>query len=62
MAAAKPTIVLISGAWHVSSTYPKLTDALKVAGYEVHAPQLPSVNGARPPNADLTTDTALIRE
>jgi pimeloyl-ACP methyl ester carboxylesterase len=62
MAATKPTLVLISGAWHVPSTYSKLTDTLNVAGYEVHVPRLPSVNGTRPPNADLTTDTALIRE
>jgi pimeloyl-ACP methyl ester carboxylesterase len=62
MAATKLTLVLISGAWHVPSTYSKFADALNVAGYEVHAPRLPSVNGARPPNADLTTNTALIRE
>ena len=61
MTALKPTVVLIHGAWHTPSTYSKFTNSLKSAGYEVHVPRLPSVNEARPPNADLTTDTAMIR-
>ncbi len=61
MAATKPTLVLIHGGWHTPSTYSKLTSALQSAGYEVHVPRLPSMNGARPPNADLATDTALVR-
>jgi len=62
MAASKPTIVLIGGAWHPPTAYSKLTTSLKSAGYEVHVPHYPSLNGARPPNADLATDTALVRE
>ena len=61
MAAVKPTIVLIHGGWHIPSTYSKFTNSLKSAGYEVHVPRLPSMNEARPPNTDLTTDTELIR-
>ena len=61
MAAIKPTIVLIQGGWHVPSTFSKFTSSLRSAGYEVHVPRLPSVNEARPPNADLATDTAMIR-
>ena len=61
MVTAKPTLVLIHGGWHTPSTYYKFTDALNAAGYEVHVPLLPSMNGARPPNTDLTTDTALVR-
>ncbi|OCL05377.1 hypothetical protein AOQ84DRAFT_413728 [Glonium stellatum] len=57
----KPTLVLIHGGWHIPSTYSKLTSALRSAGYEVHVPRLPSVNETRPPNADLATDTSLIR-
>lgn len=61
MAAAKPTIVLIHGGWHIPNTYSKLTDSLRSAGYEVHVPRLPSMNETRPPNADLATDTTLVR-
>ena len=61
MAAIKPTIVLIHGGWHIPSTYSKFTNSLKSAGFEVHVPRLPSTNEARPPNTDLTTDTAMIR-
>ncbi|KAI1763297.1 Alpha/beta hydrolase fold-1 [Hypoxylon sp. FL1150] len=58
----KPTILIIHGGWHVPESYAELTTALEKAGYEVHVPRLPSVNGARPPTADLSTDTALIRK
>ena len=61
MAAIKPTIVLIHGGWHIPSTYSKFTNSLKSEGFEVHVPRLPSMNEARPPNTDLTTDTAMIR-
>ncbi|KAJ4397569.1 hypothetical protein N0V93_001800 [Gnomoniopsis smithogilvyi] len=57
----KPTILIITGAFHVPEGYAKLTAALEEAGYEVHVPRLPSNNGKRPPNADLADDTALIR-
>ncbi|EIT81635.1 unnamed protein product [Aspergillus oryzae] len=56
----KPTVLVISGAWHTPKSYTKLANALKKEGYEVHVPRLPSMNGANPPNADLTTDTDLI--
>lgn len=61
MVSTKPTLILIHGGWHTPNTYSKFTSALKSAGYEVHVPPLVSMNGARPPNADLATDTALIR-
>ncbi|KAI1417266.1 hypothetical protein F5Y13DRAFT_202801 [Hypoxylon sp. FL1857] len=57
----KTTILIVHGGWHVPDSYNKLTRALRDAGFEVHIPRLPSLNGARPPNADLTTDTDLIR-
>ncbi|KAL4866724.1 hypothetical protein BDV12DRAFT_210338 [Aspergillus spectabilis] len=56
-----PTIVLIHGGWHTPPLYDKFTSRLKAAGYEVHVPRLVTMNGSRPPNADLYTDTALIR-
>ncbi|KAI1090835.1 hypothetical protein F5B19DRAFT_461254 [Rostrohypoxylon terebratum] len=61
MATTKPTIVIVHGGWHVPQSYAKLVDALEPQGYEVHVPRLPSANGARPPNADLFTDSLLVR-
>lgn len=61
MSPTKPTILIVHGAWHKPSTYDKLTQALRLAGYKVHIPQLPSVDGSSPATGDLITDTALIR-
>lgn len=61
MSTTKPTILIVHGAWHKPSAYDKLTQALRSAGYEVHNPQLPSVDGSSPATGDLITDTALIR-
>ncbi|KAI1169051.1 alpha/beta-hydrolase [Nemania serpens] len=57
----KPTLFIVHGAWHVPESYKKLTSALESRGYEVHLPRLPSTNGMRPPNADLFTDSLLVR-
>ena len=57
----KPAIVIIHGGWHVPASYAKLRTALRAAGYEVHVPRLPSTHAARPPTADLATDTSFIR-
>lgn len=56
----KPTIVIIGGAFHTPASYNELASALRVSGFEVHVPPLPTCNGARPPNADLWDDTKLI--
>lgn len=57
----KPTLLLIHGAWHYPASYGAFTSALRHAGFEVHCPRLLTMNGSRPPNADLTSDTDLIR-
>ncbi|KAI1173891.1 Alpha/beta hydrolase fold-1 [Nemania sp. FL0916] len=57
----KPTILIIHGGWHTPASYSGLVAALESHGYEVHVPLLPSANGTRPPNGDLSTDTAFIR-
>ncbi|KAK8130830.1 Alpha/beta hydrolase fold-1 [Apiospora sp. TS-2023a] len=57
----KPAIVLVHGGWHIPSTYSKLVELLQSSGLDVHVPRLPSMNEARPPNADLATDTEHIR-
>lgn len=56
-----PAIVLVSGAWHQPSSYTSFTTALRDLGHEVHVPCLPSINGARPPNAGLEEDSVFIR-
>ncbi|KAI0529991.1 alpha/beta-hydrolase [Xylaria digitata] len=63
MAAAqtKPTLVIVHGGWHVPESYNKLVNALEAEGYEVHIPRLPSCDDVRPPNADLESDTSLVR-
>ncbi|TVY94516.1 hypothetical protein LAWI1_G000115 [Lachnellula willkommii] len=61
MSALKPTLVIIHGGWHVPESYEKLIVALEAGGYEVHCPRLPSTNQSRPPNADLYTDSELVR-
>lgn len=60
-ATTKPTIIIISGAFHTPASYAKLVGALSASGFEVHVPRLPTCNGARPPNAGLPDDTSLIR-
>ncbi|KAK7710330.1 hypothetical protein SLS64_005915 [Diaporthe eres] len=60
-ATTRPTIIIVHGGWHTPASYEKLTSALEASGYEVHCPRLLSVNGARPPNAGLSDDTALVR-
>lgn len=62
MAQEKPTIVIVSGAWHVPDSYTKLTGALEKEGFKVLVPRLPSMNQARPPTANLETDSTFMRE
>ena len=42
---SKPTIVLVTGAWHKPNMYSSLISDLETAGYPVIAPALPSVGG-----------------
>ncbi|KAI1383834.1 Alpha/beta hydrolase fold-1 [Hypoxylon trugodes] len=56
-----PTLLIVHGGWYVPDSYEKLTNALRGAGFEVHIPRLLSMNNARPPNADLISDSDLIR-
>jgi pimeloyl-ACP methyl ester carboxylesterase len=61
MVSTTPSIVIIHGGWGTPETYSKLTSALKSAGYDVHLPALPSMNGSRPPTAGLDADTEFVR-
>ena len=58
--ASKPALLLVSGAWNTLRLYSIFTNALRSNSYQVHVPRLPSMNGATPSNADLTTDTEFI--
>ncbi|KAI2638283.1 alpha/beta-hydrolase [Xylaria nigripes] len=57
----RPTILIVHGGWHVPRSYDKLTTALESSGFEVHIPRLPSVRNVRPPEADLASDTKVVR-
>lgn len=57
----KPTRLIVHGGWHLPGSYDKLTSALRDAGFEVHIPRHLSMNQSRPPNADLASDSDLIR-
>ena len=60
MATSKPDIVIVAGAWHPPAAYDELRKLLESQGYNVHVPYLPTLNGSRPPNADLYTDSEAI--
>jgi len=61
MSSKAPAILIIGGGWHTPQSYSALTKQLELAGYDVHVPNLPSMNGSRPPNADLANDTDHVR-
>ena len=62
MVSSKPILVLIHAEWHVPASYSSFITSLESHGYCIDVPLLPSMNGARQPNADLTTDTDFIRQ
>jgi pimeloyl-ACP methyl ester carboxylesterase len=61
MASQAQTVLLVGGGWHMPQSYRKLITHLESVGYAVHVPTLPSMNGSRPPNADLNSDTNHVR-
>ncbi|KAJ5539520.1 hypothetical protein N7513_007852 [Penicillium frequentans] len=63
MSVSKPELVLIGGGWHYPESYSKFRTVLESQlGLTVHVPQLPTMNGSRPPNADLYADSDAIRQ
>ncbi|RAK93464.1 hypothetical protein BO79DRAFT_206450 [Aspergillus costaricaensis CBS 115574] len=63
MSISKPEVVLVGGGWHYPESYVKFRTALESQlGLTVHVPQLPTMNGSRPPNADLYSDSDAIRQ
>jgi pimeloyl-ACP methyl ester carboxylesterase len=58
----KPVILLLHGAWHLPKHYERLVSALRTeGGYQVHCPEMPSVNDALPPNKTLDDDVRCAR-
>ncbi|KAF7534584.1 hypothetical protein G7054_g6142 [Neopestalotiopsis clavispora] len=55
------SVVIIHGGCHVPENYSDLKAVLEATGYDVYIPRLPSMNGSRPPNADLADDSKLVR-
>lgn len=56
----KPTILVVTGAWHVPQHYTLVTDGLRSQGFNVSDPCLPSCSN-QTPLADLDDDIAFIR-
>lgn len=44
-----------------TASYEKFQSALEAQDHRVHIPALPTMNGARPPTADLYTDSEFVR-
>ncbi|KAF2086006.1 alpha/beta-hydrolase [Saccharata proteae CBS 121410] len=57
----KPTILLISGAYHTPTHYAPLLSLLSSHGYPTLCPSLPTCNNAIPPTARFSDDVDLIR-
>ncbi|KAJ8058870.1 hypothetical protein OCU04_011854 [Sclerotinia nivalis] len=57
----KPTLVLLGGSWHNPQNYRKLASALTNQSYDIQIPSFPSMNGDRPPTADLYTDIEFVK-
>jgi pimeloyl-ACP methyl ester carboxylesterase len=58
---AKPTIVLVPGAWHKGSIYSPTASLLESHGYPTICLDLPSA-GAVPPNTSFDGDVSAIRD
>ncbi|KAL4945500.1 hypothetical protein BDV06DRAFT_184447 [Aspergillus oleicola] len=57
-----PTVILVHGAWHVPTNHSSFIAALRVQGFPVHRPLLPSCTKSLQPKASLENDIAAVRE
>ena len=57
---AKPTILLLPGAWHSPAHYEKIRKELHEHGYETEAVALATVDPKDPPNTDTDSDVEVI--
>lgn len=59
---AKPTIILVHGAWHQPAHLDAVVNRLRDAGFETKAPKLPSVGISSDPGNALHLDAAAVRD
>lgn len=59
---AKPTIVLVPGAWHSPSHYELLLALLREAGFVTKSQRLPSVGSEEPSKQSAAADAAFVRQ
>ena len=62
MASQRPAVVIVPGAWTSPAAYRKLRSALEARAITVHIPDLPTNNGARPPDSSYEADVAAVHE
>ncbi|KAL9631338.1 MAG: hypothetical protein Q9164_005947 [Protoblastenia rupestris] len=58
----KPTVVIVPGGWHPTSSYSSLASALDKAGYPSLTTELPSFNPVDPSNTSCTADADFVRQ
>lgn len=61
MATSKPTILLVPGAWQLTTVFGPLRELLHKSGYETGVVKLPSTGGTVLPLTGLPEDIAAIR-
>lgn len=59
---SKPAIVLVHGAWHNPTHWDRVATPLRKGGYEVKAPQLPSVGVSKDPGGALSKDAETVAD
>lgn len=61
MSPTKPTIVIVPGAWQLTSAFAPFADLLRSSGYETEVVAMPSVGGTQLPLTGLPEDIAAVR-
>lgn len=58
----KPTVVLLSGAWHSPAHYAEILDLFEEAGHPTLCPKFPSFDPSNPNDQSLAVDVNFIRK
>lgn len=61
MSPTKPTIVIVPGAWQLTSCFTPFADLLRSKGFETEVVAMPSVGGTQLPLTGLPEDIAAVR-
>ncbi|KUI72515.1 Pyrethroid hydrolase [Cytospora mali] len=59
--APKPTIVIVPGAWQLTTGYAPFTDLLRQSGFDTECVAMPSTGGTQLPLTGLAEDIAAVR-